>query len=225
MTLSRIFVRVLQRELQLAYRRRADLANPPLFFLIVVALFPLGVTPDLERLATMAAGVLWVAALLANLLSLDQLFRSDYDEGSLEQLLLAASPPTLLVLAKALAHWLVTGLPLTLMSPLLAMMLALTPAAMPLLMLSLALGTLTLSLVGGIGAALTLGLRQGGLLLTLLIMPLFVPVLIFGTAVVQAVAAGLPWAGQLALLAAMALLALVLAPVATVAALRIAVEE
>lgn len=225
MNLSRIFTRVLQRELQLAYRRRADLANPPLFFLIVVALFPLGVTPDLERLASMAAGVLWVAALLANLLSLDLLFRSDHDDGSLEQLLLATSPPTLLVLGKALAHWLVTGLPLTLMAPLLALMLALAPSAMPLLMLSLALGTLTLSLVGSIGAALTVGLRQGGLLLTLLIMPLFVPVLIFGTAVVQAAAAGLPWAGQLAILAAMALLALVSAPLATVAALRIAVEE
>lgn len=225
MNLSQVFRRVLQRELQLAYRRRADLANPPLFFLIVVALFPLGVTPDLERLATMAAGVLWVAALLANLLSLDLLFRSDQEDGSLEQLLLAASPPTVLVLAKSGAHWLVTGLPLTLMAPLLGLMLALTPQAMPLLMLSLALGTLTLSLVGGIGAALTVGLRQGGLLLTLLIMPLFVPVLIFGTAVVQAAAAGEPWLGQLALLAAMALLALALAPLATVAALRIAVEE
>lgn len=225
MTLGRIFRRVLQRELQLAYRRRADLANPPLFFLIVVALFPLAVTPDLQRLATMAAGVLWVAALLANLLSLDLLFRSDHDDGSLEPLLLSASPVSLLVLAKTLAHWLVTGLPLTLMSPGLGLMLALPASAMPLLMLSLALGTLTLSLVGGIGAALTVGLRQGGLLLTLLIMPLFVPVLIFGTAVVQSAAAGLPWIGPLALLAAMTLLALVLAPLATVAALRIAVEE
>lgn len=225
LTLPRILARVLQREMQLAYRRRADLANPLLFFVIVVALFPLGVTPDLERLSAMAPGVLWVAALLANLLSLDLLFRSDQEDGSLEQLLLASSPPTLLVLGKALAHWLVTGLPLTLMSPLLALMLALPAGAMPLLMLSLALGTLALSLVGGIGAALTVGLRQGGLLLTLLIMPLFVPVLIFGTAVVQAAVAGQPWAGQLALLAAMTLLALVLAPVAMVAALRIAVED
>ncbi|GGX75635.1 heme exporter protein CcmB [Saccharospirillum salsuginis] len=225
MTMTAILARVLRRELQLAYRRRADLVNPLLFFLIVVTLFPIGVTPDLDKLAEMAAGVLWVAALLANLLSLDLLFRSDFEDGSLEQLLLASTPPTLLVLCKVIAHWLVTGLPLTLLSPVLSVMLALPAGAVPLLMLTLALGTLTLSLIGGVGAALTVGLRKGGLLLTVLIMPMFVPVIIFGTAAVQAAGDGLPWAGQLALLAAMALGALVLTPLATVAALRIAVGD
>nr|WP_189613738.1 heme exporter protein CcmB [Saccharospirillum salsuginis] len=223
--MTAILARVLRRELQLAYRRRADLVNPLLFFLIVVTLFPIGVTPDLDKLAEMAAGVLWVAALLANLLSLDLLFRSDFEDGSLEQLLLASTPPTLLVLCKVIAHWLVTGLPLTLLSPVLSVMLALPAGAVPLLMLTLALGTLTLSLIGGVGAALTVGLRKGGLLLTVLIMPMFVPVIIFGTAAVQAAGDGLPWAGQLALLAAMALGALVLTPLATVAALRIAVGD
>ena len=225
MTMTAILARVLRRELQLAYRRRADLVNPLLFFLIVVTLFPIGVTPDLDKLADMAAGVLWVAALLANLLSLDLLFRSDFEDGSLEQLLLASTPPTLLVLCKVIAHWLVTGLPLTLLSPVLSVMLALPAGAVPLLIVTLALGTLTLSLIGGVGAALTVGLRKGGLLLTVLIMPMFVPVIIFGTAAVQAAAEGLPWSGQLALLAAMALGALVLTPLATVAALRIAVGD
>lgn len=225
MTTTGIMLAVLRRELQLAYRRRADLANPMLFFVIVVTLFPVGVTPDLDKLSDMAAGVVWVAALLANLLSLDLLFRSDYEDGSLEQLLMASSGPTVLVMCKVLAHWLVTGVPLTLVAPLLSVMLALPGQAIPLLMATLALGTLSLSLIGAIGAALTVGLRKGGLLLTILIMPLFVPVIIFGTGAVQAVAQGLPWAPQLALLAAMALGALVLSPVLTVAALRIAVGD
>lgn len=225
MTTAGILAGVLNREMQLAYRRRSDLANPLLFFLIVVTLFPVGVTPDLTKLAEMAAGVLWVAALLANLLSLDLLFRSDYEDGSLEQLLMASSPPTMLVLCKAFAHWLVTGLPLTILSPVLSVMLALPAAAIPQLVLSLALGTLTLSLIGGVGAALTVGLRKGGLLLTILVMPLFVPVIIFGTGAVQGAAEGLPWLPQLALLAAMASGALVFAPILTVAALKIAVGD
>jgi heme exporter protein B len=211
--------------MQLAYRRRSDLANPLLFFLIVVVLFPLGVTPDMQRLAEMAPGVLWVGALLANLLSLDLLFRSDYEDGSLEQMLLAAVPPTLLVLCKVAAHWLVTGLPLTLMAPLLSVMLGLPGTALPVLMVSLALGTLSLSLIGSIGAALTVGLRKGGLLLTLLIMPLFVPVIIFGTGAVQAQVAGMPWLAQLTMLGAMSTGSLALAPLLTVAALRIAVGD
>lgn len=225
MTTTGILAGVLNRELQLAYRRRSDLANPLLFFLIVVTLFPVGVTPELDKLSEMAAGVLWVAALLANLLSLDLLFRSDYEDGSLEQMLMAASPPTVLVLCKVLTHWLVTGLPLTLLSPALSVMLALPAEAIPQLMVSLALGTLTLSLIGGIGAALTVGLQKGGLLLTILIMPLFVPVIIFGTGTVQGAAQGLPWVPQLALLAAMTTGALALAPVLTVAALKIAVGD
>lgn len=216
---------VFRREMQLAYRRRSDLANPLLFFLIVVVLFPLGVTPDMAKLAEMAPGVLWVGALLANLLSLDLLFRSDHEDGSLEQMLLAALPPTALVLCKVWVHWLVTGLPLTIMAPLLSVMLGLPGSAVPLLMLTLALGTLSLSLIGSIGAALTVGLQKGGLLLTLLIMPLFVPVIIFGTGVVQADVAGLPWLAQLAMLASMTTGSLALAPVLTVAALRIAVGD
>ncbi|HET8904725.1 MAG TPA: heme exporter protein CcmB [Saccharospirillum sp.] len=225
MTFLPLLRSVFRREMQLAYRRRSDLANPLLFFLIVVVLFPLGVTPDMSKLAEMAPGVLWVGALLANLLSLDLLFRSDYEDGSLEQMLLAAVPPTLLVLCKVSAHWLVTGLPLTLLAPLLSVMLGLPGSAIPLLMVSLALGTLCLSLIGSIGAALTVGLRKGGLLLTLLIMPLFVPVIIFGTGAVQAQVAGLPWLAQLAMLAAMTTGSLALAPLLTVAALRIAVGD
>lgn len=225
MTLTEVVHGIMRRELQLAYRRRAELLNPLLFFLIVVSLFPIGVTPELARLSEMAVGVLWVTALLANLLSLDLLFRSDFDDGSLEQQLMASVPASLLVLVKVVTHWLVTGLPLTLMSPVLSLMLALPSDAIPLLMLTLALGTLTLSLLGGIGAALTVGLRKGGLLLTVLIMPLFVPVIIFGTGTVTAYIHQLPWLGHLALLAAMVTGSLVLAPLVTVLALEIAVED
>lgn len=225
MTLAAVIQGIMRRELQLAFRRRAELINPLLFFLIVVSLFPIGVTPELAKLSEMAVGVLWVTALLANLLSLDLLFRSDFDDGSLEQQLMANVPASLLVLVKMVTHWLVTGLPLTLMSPLLSMMLALPSQAIPLLMLTLALGTLTLSLLGGIGAALTVGLRKGGLLLTVLIMPLFVPVIIFGTGAVSAFIDQLPWLGHLALLAAMVTGSLVMAPLVTVLALEIAVED
>ncbi|MDX1472888.1 MAG: heme exporter protein CcmB [Reinekea sp.] len=216
---------MMRRELSLANRRRADLANPLFFFLIVVSLFPIGVTPDLEKLSEMAPGVLWVAALLASLLSLDLLFRHDYEDGSLEQMLLSSVPPQLLVLCKILSHWLVTGLPLTLLSPLLSVMLALPGSALPLLMLTLALGTLTLSLLGSIGAALTVGLRKGGLLLTILIMPLFVPVIIFGTSAIQAYVNGMPWVAQLSLLGAIAAGAFVVSPWLTVAALDVTVGD
>ncbi len=216
---------MMRRELSLANRRRADLANPLFFFLIVVSLFPIGVTPDLEKLSEMAPGVLWVAALLASLLSLDLLFRHDYEDGSLEQMLLSSVPPQLLVLCKILSHWLVTGLPLTLLSPLLSVMLALPGAALPLLMLTLALGTLTLSLLGSIGAALTVGLRKGGLLLTILIMPLFVPVIIFGTSAIQAFVNGMPWVAQLSLLGAIAAGAFVVSPWLTVVALDVTVGD
>lgn len=216
---------MMRRELSLANRRRADLANPLFFFLIVVSLFPIGVTPDLEKLSEMAPGVLWVAALLASLLSLDLLFRHDYEDGSLEQMLLSSVPPQLLVLCKILSHWLVTGLPLTLLSPLLSVMLALPGSALPLLMLTLALGTLTLSLLGSIGAALTVGLRKGGLLLTILIMPLFVPVIIFGTSAIQAYVNGMPWVAQLSLLGAITAGAFVVAPWLTVAALDVTVGD
>lgn len=214
-----------RRELTLAARRKADLANPLFFFLIVVSLFPIGVTPDLEKLSEMAPGVLWVAALLAGLLSLDLLFRHDFDDGTLEQLLLSSVPPQLLVLFKVVSHWLVTGLPLTLLAPLLSFMLALPMSAIGLLMLSLALGTLNLSLIGSIGASLTVGLRKGGLLLTILIMPLFIPILIFGTSAVSSFAGGQPWLSQLSFLAAMTAGAFAITPWICVASLRITVGD
>lgn len=220
-----VLKRTFARELQLAYRRRADLANPLFFFLIVVSLFPIGVTPDLQKLAEMAPGVLWVAALLAALLSLDIMFKHDFEDGSLEQLLLSAVPAQLLVLCKIISHWLVTGLPLVLLSPLLSIMLALPSHAIPMLMLTLSLGTFTLSLIGSVGAALTVSLRKGGLLLTVLIMPMFVPVIIFGTSAIQSIAIGQPWASQVAFLAAISFAAFALTPWLTVAALHIAVGD
>lgn len=216
---------MMRREMTLAFRRRADLANPLFFFLIVVSLFPIGVTPDLEKLSEMATGVLWVAALLASLLSLDLLFRHDYEDGSLEQMLLSPVPPQLLVLCKILSHWLVTGLPLTLLSPVLSIMLALPSKAVPLLMVTLAIGTLTLSLLGSVGAALTVGLRKGGLLLTILIMPLFIPVIIFGTSAVQSFVNEMPWAAQLSLLGAFGAGAFTISPWLAVAALDVTVGD
>ncbi|WP_320824643.1 heme exporter protein CcmB [Reinekea sp.] len=215
----------LAREMTLAFRRRADLLNPLFFFVVVVSLFPIGVTLDLTKLALMAPGILWVSALLASLLSLDLMFRNDFDDGTLEQMLLAAVPPQLLVLCKIISHWLVTGLPLTLLSPLLSVMLALPAKAVPVLMLSLLLGTLSLSLIGSVGAALTVGLRKGGLLLTILIMPILVPVLIFGTSTVQAMATDQPWQGYMALLGAFAAGAFTLTPWLTVAALNVTVGD
>jgi heme exporter protein B len=218
------FARLLKRDLVLAVRNRGELANPLLFYFIVATLFPLGVTSDPKTLATMAAGVLWIAALLATLLSLDNLFRSDFDDGSLELMMLSPCPTTLLVLAKVLAHWLVTGLPLLIATPLLAVLMAVPDAARGTLWLTLLLGTPVLSLVGGIGVALTVGLRRGGALLSLLVLPLYVPVLIFGANAVGASAAGLPVTGQLLMLAAFLVLALSLAPLATAAALRISID-
>ncbi|MDX1655254.1 MAG: heme exporter protein CcmB [Candidatus Competibacteraceae bacterium] len=215
---------LLRRDLLLAMRNRAELLNPLVFFVIVVTLFPLGVGASPQLLARMAPGVLWVAALLASLLALDHLFRADYDDGALEQLLLSPHPLAVLVFAKILAHWLVTGLPLLLLSPLLGVMLSLPVPAMGALMATLALGTPILSLIGAIGAALTVGLRRGGVLLSLLILPLYIPVLIFAAGAVDAAAAGLPVVGHLWLLGAMLALAATLAPWAAAAALRISLD-
>ena len=218
------FLSLLKRDLVLAVRNRGELINPLLFYFIVAMLFPLGVTSDPKTLATMAAGVLWIAALLATLLSLDNLFRSDFDDGSLELIMLSPYPSVVLVLAKVLAHWLVTGLPLLIATPLLAVLMAVPDAARGTLWLTLALGTPVLSLVGAIGVALTVGLRRGGALLSLLVLPLYVPVLIFGANAVGASAAGLPVTGQLYMLGALLVLALSLAPLATAAALRISID-
>lgn len=221
MNSGRAFAGVLRRDLQLAFRRRSELLNPILFFVLVVSLFPLGVGPSPQILARIAPGVIWVAALLATLLAMERLFRGDYEDGSLEQLLLSPHPPTLLALAKVLAHWLTTGLPLILVSPLLGVLLYLPGEAHAALLFSLLLGTPALSLIGAIGVALTVSLRRGGALLTLLVLPLYVPVLIFGTAAVAAAADGLPYDGQLALLGAILALAAALAPIAIAAGLRI----
>jgi heme exporter protein B len=221
---GRAFLTLLRRDLLLAVRNRSEFWNPLLFYLIVASLFPLGVTPNPQTLATMAAGVIWVAALLATLLSLDSLFRSDFDDGALEQILLSPYPTTLLVLGKVSAHWLITGLPLLLVSPLLAVMMAVPTAAMGTLFVTLLLGTPVLSFVGAIGMALTVGLRRGGALLSLLVLPLYVPVLIFGANAVGASADGIPVTGQLYMLGAFLVLALTLAPLATAAALRISVN-
>jgi len=217
------FYTLLRRDLLMAFRHRGELANPLLFFVLVVSLFPLALGPDSRTLAPLAPGVIWVAALLASMLSLEGLFRSDFDDGALEQLLLSPHPVAVLVFAKVLAHWLITGVPLIVLAPLLGVLLHLPQPGMPALMLSLLLGTPVLSLVGSIGVALTVGVRRGGLLLSLLILPLYVPVLIFAASAVGDAAHGLQVGAQLTFLAAMLVLALRLAPIATGAALRISV--
>jgi len=218
------FSALLKRDLLLAFRHRGELANPLLFFLMIVTLYPLGVSPEVDVLRKIAPGVIWIAALLAALFSLENLFRSDFEDGALEQMLLSAQPLSLLVLGKVLAHWLVSGLPMLLMAPLLGLLLAMPMPAIVALMLTLALGTPLLSLVGAIGVALTVGLRRGGVLLTLLVMPLYIPVLIFATNAVTAAAAGLPIAGQIYFLASLLVLAVTLAPFAIASALRISVS-
>lgn len=221
---AKLFLQTFKRDLVLAFRRKSELVNPLIFFLIVVTLFPIGVSPEPQFLAQLAPGLLWVAALLSTLLSMESLFKADFEDGSLEQLLLSPQPLFMVVLAKVFAHWLMSGLALTLVAPILAIMLFLPFEGMPGLMLSLLLGTPTLSLIGAIGAALTVGLRRGGVLISLLVLPLYIPVLIFGSSAVQAAITGLPLGGYFALLGALLALALALAPLATGAALRISVS-
>ncbi len=215
---------VFLRDLRIALRRRSDTLSALVFFVIVASLFPLGVGPEPALLRTMAPGVVWVAALLASMLSLARLFSDDFHDGTLEQLLLAATPLPLLVAGKIAAHWLCSGLLLVLMSPLLALQFDLSATATGVLMLSLLLGTPLLSLIGAIGAALTVGVRGGGVLLSLLVLPLYVPVLIFGAGAVDASNAGLSTAAHFSLLGAMLVLAAVLAPLAASVSLRIALE-
>lgn len=216
---------VFARDLVIAFRQRSDMLNPIVFFLMVVTMMPLGISPQAATLAGLAPGLLWVIALLACLLSLDGLFRTDYDDGTLEQLLLSPQPLYLLVITKITVHWLTTGLPLTLVAPLLGVLLSLPSEGYVPLWLSLLLGTMTLSLVGGIGAALTVSLRKGGLLLSLIIMPLYVPVLIFGASAVRSAVEGIPYVGSLAVLGMFCAIALVLAPLAIAGALKMSVQE
>ncbi len=215
---------VVARDLLIAARRRSDVLTTFFFFVIVVSLFPLGVGPAPDTLREIAPGVVWVAALLAAMLSLARMFGADFADGVLEQLLLTPQPLTLLVLSKVLAHWLTTGLPLVLIAPLLGLQFDLPAPALLTLLVSLLIGTPALSLIGAIGAALTLGVRGGGALTALLVLPLYVPVLVFGAGAVVASAAGMAAAAHLSLLGAMSLAALVFAPWATALALRIALE-
>ncbi len=218
------FFTILKRDLTLAYRTRTEVVNPLLFFIIVISLFPLAVSPDPMVLQSLAPGVIWVAALLATLLSLDSMFRSDFDDGALEQMLLSVHPVSVLVLGKVLAHWLVTGIPLLILSPLLAVLMHMPSSSVPALISTLALGGPILSLVGSVGVALTVGLRRGGVLLSLLVLPLYIPVLIFAANAVSNAASGLAITGQLYFLGALLALSLTLVPVATAAALRISLR-
>lgn len=223
--MSKAFILLFTSELRLLCRRPAELANPLVFFSVVVALFPLALGPQSQFLQEAAPGLLWVAALLAVLLSLDGLFRTDFEDGSLEQWALSSHALVTLVLAKVAAHWLCSGLALVVLAPLLALMLGLPAHCLPVLLLSLLLGTPVLSLLGAVGAALTVGLRRGGLLLALLILPLYIPVLILGTGALQATLQGLPATGHLLWLASLAALAITLAPLAVAAGLSISVAE
>lgn len=211
-------------DLLLLIRRRSDLARPLIFFLIISTLIPLGIAPDPQLLMKLAPGLIWIMSLLATLLSVDSLFGEDFQDGTLQQMLISPNLLFMPVLGKVTAHWLVMGLPLTLLSPLIGLMFSLPVDAMLPMVLSLALGTAVLSFVGAVGAALTLPLRRGGVLLALLVMPLYVPVLIFGSATVQSALDGLFWTGPLAVLAAFLVIAIILCPLAIIGALRVSSE-
>ena len=215
---------LLRRELALAGRQKGEVLTPLVFFVVVASLFPLGVGPESALLLRMAPGVLWVSALLAAMLSLQRLFAMDYADGTLEQMALSPTPLGLLVLVKSIAHFLMSGLPLVLVAPLLGLQFGMSGPSLELLMISLLLGTPTLSLIGSIGAALTLGVRGAGVLLSLLVLPLYIPVLIFGAGAVEANASGLGASGHLSLLAALLILSTFFAPFATAAAIRISLE-
>jgi heme exporter protein B len=221
---SQVMLAVLKREISLGLRQKGEVLTPLIFFMVIASLFPLGVGAESNLLLRMAPGVLWVSALLAAMLSLQRMFATDYADGSLEQMALSSTPLALLVLAKAVAHFLLSGLPLVLVAPVLGIQFGLDSRALGILMLTLLLGTPTLSLIGSIGAALTLGVRGAGVLLSLLILPLYIPVLIFGAGAVAADAAGLGVGAHLSLLAALLVLSLFFTPLATAAALRISLE-
>lgn len=223
-TMLGMLMLVMRRDLVLAMRRRADVLTTLIFFVMVVSLFPLGVGPEMDMLRKMAPGVLWVAALLASMLSLGRLFSADYLDGTLEQMMLAPQSLSMLVLGKMVAHWMVSGLPLVLMAPVLGIQFDMSVEALGVLIVGLLLGTPILSMIGAIGAALTLGLRGGGVLLSLLVLPLCIPVLIFGTGAVEAVSTGLSVASHLSMLGALLVLALAFTPWVTAQALRISME-
>jgi heme exporter protein B len=215
---------VIRRDLVLAMRRRADVLTTLIFFVIVVSLFPLGVGPEMDMLRKMAPGVVWVAALLASMLSLGRMFSADYLDGTLEQMMLVPQSLSVLVLAKILAHWMVSGLPLVIMAPVLGLQFDMSAQALWVLIAALLLGTPILSMIGAVGAALTLGLRGGGALVSLLVLPLCIPVLIFGAGAVEAVVSGTSVGSHLSLLGALLVMALAFTPWITAIALRISME-
>jgi heme exporter protein B len=218
------FRAIFMRDLKLALRHRGEMANPLFFFLMVATLVPLGISPEASLLSVLAPGMIWVMALLASLLSNETLFLSDYRDGSLEQLVISPQPLWQLVLGKIVAHWLVTGLPVTLFSPLLGVMLSLPAQGFATLLTSLAMGTATLSLLGAVGAALTVAIPRGGLLLSLVVMPLYMPVLIFGASAVQQAVDGFSAAGTLAVLGALFAFSCMVTPFATAGALRVSLH-
>ena len=219
-----MFSHLLRRELLRYWRKRQDLMNPLVFFVITVSLFPLAVSPEANTLSLMSGGILWVCALLAAMLSLESMYRDDYLDGTLEWLIIQSGSPYQVIIAKVVCHWLTTGLPLVVISPILGLMLYLPDMAMLALVSSLFLGTAILSLIGSVGMGLTVGLRQSGVLLSLLVLPLFVPVLIFGASAVSAAAMGLEYLGQLAYLGAYLALSLICVPFVSVAAVKVSMN-
>ncbi|GLX85872.1 heme exporter protein B [Thalassotalea loyana] len=218
---SQAFMLMLKRDLTIALRHKDDIFNPILFFIIVVTLFPLGIGPEANTLSRIAPGIIWVAALLATLLSLDRLFKADHADGSLEQMMLLPQPLFVIVLAKIVAHWLITGLPLIFIAPLLAVLLHLNENSYGALMLTLLIGTPVLSFIGAIGVALTVGIKKGGVLLSLIVLPLYIPVLIFATSAIDTAAMNLPYSGQIAIIGALFFTSFTLAPFAVSAALKV----
>ena len=220
-----MMIATVKRDLLVTFRNPAEVLNPLVFFIIVISLFPLGISPSEKVLSDIAPGVIWVAALLATLLSMDLIFRSDYEDGSLEQMTLSEQPFILIVGGKIISHWLITGLPLALLSPLLAMMLFVNEQGIVAITLSLLLGTPVLSLLGAVGAALTVGLRKGGILIAILILPLYIPVLILATEMIKTGMAGGDYTGHMFWLGALLSLSIGIMPIATAAGVKISLSH
>jgi heme exporter protein B len=219
-----LFYAVYCKDLTLAFRQRAEIVNPLLFFLIVITLFPLAIGPEPALLGRIAPGIIWVAALLSTMLGLDKVFRDDFNDGSLEQFIASSYPLPLVVLAKVLAHWTITGLPMVLLAPIFALLMNLDTQLLAATLLTLLIGTPLLSFIGAIGAALTVGLQKGGILMSLLVLPLYIPVLIFATSAIDTSSMLLAYGGQLAILGAMLVVAAVMAPLAISSALKVSVS-
>ena len=223
-SLFNAFGAVIKRDLLLAYRFRAELINPLAFFVMVITLFPLALGAEIALLKRIAPAIIWVAALLASLMSIESLFHADYDDGSLELMVMTPHPLSILVLAKVIGHWLVSSVPILFVAPLMGMMLHMDADIIGVLMLTLLLGTPVLSLIGGIAVALTLGLRKGGALLAILVLPLYVPILIFASSAIDAAMTGFPVSGHLSMMCAILFLALTLTPLPTAAALKMSLS-